>query len=176
MALSEPDLLVAAQKGDPPARQELLDRFGSILFYFAGRACSLVGLDPSETEDVVQATFVALLNPDTAPFDPDHPRASWQSYLRGLVQNAARTHTNFVRHEDEMRHDYTDPVNIDRDLPRHEHDIPDTRADGETITAARRWRRWPSPSGSTAPPCPGGWTASTAGFGNAAGCFTWPRN
>lgn len=132
MALSDVELICAAQSGgesSKQARNELVDRFGNLLRYFAGNACLLAGLDPSEIDDVVQAAVADLCDPDIARFDPARPKASVQSYLLGLVQNAARTHTRFVRQADDVRHDYGDPLNADRDLPSSPADIADGHDD-----------------------------------------------
>jgi RNA polymerase sigma factor (sigma-70 family) len=128
--LSDSDLICAVQSDDAhtqdEARKELMDRFGSFLHVLAGQACLLAGLNVDQhREDVVDLAVVDLLDPDKAKFDPARPDASPKSYLRGLIQNAARTHGRFVRRGATVRHDYSHPENDNQHLPESPVAIPD---------------------------------------------------
>ena len=132
MALSDVELICAAQSGGEPGKQaceQLMARFGPLLRYFAGKACLLTGLDTSEIGDIVQEAVADLLDPAIARFDPAHPKASVKSYLLGRVQNAVRNHIRFVREDAAKRHDYADPQNARRGLPVSAADVADAHDD-----------------------------------------------
>jgi RNA polymerase sigma factor (sigma-70 family) len=132
MALSEVDLIVAAQAGGQDSRQrqeELMARCGPLLFYFARRACKTIGLDPdNDANDIVQNALVALIDPEAARFDPsrgDH----WQTCLLHLIQNATRVHSRSIRRGAKVRHDYGHPDNRRRHLPKSPDAIEDPHDD-----------------------------------------------
>ena len=132
MPPSDDDVLRAAQSGgetSTSARNDLDSRFGKLMRYFAGKACRLFGLDTSEVEDIVQDAAADLLDPTIARFDPTRQGASVQTYLRGLVQNAARCHARFVRKGDGKRHDYSAPDNAREHLPTSSAEVHDSADD-----------------------------------------------
>lgn len=119
MQLSNVNVICAAQLGgesSEQAKKELLPRFGRLLRYLAGRACKLYGLYPSEAGDIVQNALVSLLDPSIAQFDSGRGDR-YEAYLRGLIQNAARSHARFIRKGSTTRHDFADPMNANRNLP-----------------------------------------------------------
>jgi RNA polymerase sigma factor (sigma-70 family) len=128
MPPSDCDILCAAQSvGDSSksARQQFDAHFGKRIWYFAQKACGLFHLDPSEAAEIVQNAVADLLDGSLARFDPAHPKASVTNYIRGMVQNAARKHSNFVRHGDDHHHDYSAVENPHRGLPSGPADIAD---------------------------------------------------
>ncbi len=136
MALSDSELLHAAQSGGlgcEQARQDLHGRFERLLTYLAAHACRLNGLNVAETGDIISLAFVAVLDPAVARFDPTRGDKV-EAYLRGLVQNAARTHARFVRRGIDKRHDYSAPANSERGLPASVAEIRDPWDDGAIIS------------------------------------------
>jgi RNA polymerase sigma factor (sigma-70 family) len=132
MPPTDSDIICAAQSGDDSsiqARSALISRFGKLMRYFAGKAIGLFGLDPSEVEDVFQDAAADLFDPAIARFDPTRPGASVQNYLRGLIQNAARRHSRFVRNGDAVRHEYAAPENARQHLPASSAEVHDTADD-----------------------------------------------
>jgi RNA polymerase sigma factor (sigma-70 family) len=140
MQLSDADLICAAQsdgENRDPSRQELPIRFKALLFYFAGRACQLYKLDAGEAAEIVQLALMALTDPDTARFDAVRAEGRVEPYLRGLVQNAARTHARFLCKGAARRHDYADPENARRKLPMSVDGITDTRENRQAVVESR---------------------------------------
>ena len=120
MQLSDAELICAAQSDGEnrnQTRQELPIRFKALLLYLAGRACQLYKLDVGEAAVIMQLALMALTDPETARFDPVRAEGRVEPYLRGLVQNAARTHARFLCKGAARRHNYADPENPRRKLP-----------------------------------------------------------
>jgi DNA-directed RNA polymerase specialized sigma24 family protein len=74
------------------ARARLPELLGRLLRKLANRECWRNHLPAGDAEDVVQETYRQILDPGVARFDPARGRKpqSYQSYLKGLVQNAAQ--------------------------------------------------------------------------------------
>ncbi len=119
MQLSNTDLICAAQsdgESSQHAKNEVPIRFGTLLRFLADHARKLYGLDVTETDDIIQLALLALCYPKGVRFDPTRADG-YEPYLRGLVQNAARTHARFLRQGNAKRHDYSHPDNHRRNLP-----------------------------------------------------------
>jgi RNA polymerase sigma factor (sigma-70 family) len=140
MALSDSELVLAAQCGGPDSdqsREELPIRFRKLLFYLASHACRLNGLHASEAEEVVQYALQALFDSETARFDSGRSEDDRvEPYLRGLIQNAARKHARSIWRGSDQHHDYASPLNGKRGLPSSVDDIRDPR-DGRDIVENR---------------------------------------
>ncbi len=81
------ELLLRARDGDEPALADLYERHVEGLWAFVHYR---VGRDPVLCEDVVQATFLSVLEPGSAAFDPE--RGSLRSWLCSRSRNVIRKH------------------------------------------------------------------------------------
>lgn len=61
---------------------------------------------------------------------------NWMGCLQGLIQNAAKSYARFLRNGDEVRHDWTDEMNVDRGLPLRIEDVPAHAADPKVAALA----------------------------------------
>lgn len=126
MPLSDVDLLCAAQAApanDKAIRNEFIARFGGFLRHAAGNQCSVRGISQaSEIRAVMHDAVAMVFNPDIARFDPMRS-AHWKAYLQGLVNNAAKSHAQFLYEGDERRHDWGSQETRERDLPQRIEDV-----------------------------------------------------
>jgi DNA-directed RNA polymerase specialized sigma24 family protein len=117
MSPADNEILCAAQsdRADKEILAAFERQFRGLLRYFSARACSLYKLDQSECDAVMSATFVALLQVDVVRFDPERGDAG--KYLQGFVLNAARSHARFLKKGLNLRHNWSDPINVRLHLP-----------------------------------------------------------
>lgn len=83
--LDDLERLARARKGDERALSDLYERHVDGLWAFV---LYRVGRDPAVCEDVVQATFLAALEPHATPYDPR--RGSLHAWLCSLSRNLIR--------------------------------------------------------------------------------------
>ncbi len=81
------ELLTRARGGDERALADLYERHVDGLWAFVHYR---VGRDPALCEDVVQATLLSALEPDSPAFDPE--RGSLRSWLCSCSRNVIRKH------------------------------------------------------------------------------------
>jgi RNA polymerase sigma-70 factor (ECF subfamily) len=77
--VSDEDLLLAFQRGDRPAFDELFERYRQPIWGFFRRRLA----EPADAEELAQETFLAVLKA-TRRYEP---RASFRSYLFGIAFN-----------------------------------------------------------------------------------------
>ncbi len=105
------DLLERCRTGDEEAWEALLDRHGGLVLYLARHA----GLGPTDAEEVLQETFLALV---THLDSIQEPRA-----LKGWIATTARRAA--VRLRTKRRSEGTDSLDERRDEPLVEEEVED---------------------------------------------------
>ena len=78
-------LLERAKLGDRAAWARLVDLYGPVIY----QQCRLTGLSSSDTADIVQEVFVAVLK-HLSSFRRDRPGDSFRKWLRTITANAIR--------------------------------------------------------------------------------------
>lgn len=124
--LSESQLLCAAQASasNSAIRDEFVDRFLGFLRYSAGRCCCLYKLDLSMIDDVVDVAIAMVFDGEQVRYNPARSDGCL-TYLRGLVQNAAKQHARFIHRGEDRRQDWDDPIVAQLHLPTHMEEIPE---------------------------------------------------
>lgn len=142
MALSEPDLLCAAQAAaaTPAIRNEFAERFLGCLRYYAGRYCILYKLDLSLMEDIVDEAILMLLDDSWVRFDPARGETHL-AYLRGMVQNAAKRFARFIHRGGKYLQDWKDPLIVQLKLPTCLEEVSESEESDEVETLAEIARK-----------------------------------
>jgi DNA-directed RNA polymerase specialized sigma24 family protein len=126
MALSDPDLLCAAQSAAATSeiRNEFADRFLGCLRFFAGRYCVLYKLNFDLIDDVVDEAILMVLDDTWVRFD--FARGDTHlAYLRGMVQNASKRFARFIHRGGKLLQSWTDPLIVQLKLPTCLEEVPE---------------------------------------------------